>query len=323
MPRRKTKHKTGIARLEKIPFNDVWVSFACIKCGKINMIRIGTKLLSPTEAYKSAKWKCKYCEYIHSSKSPLPIREWPKPFRKARSIYARRFWEAFFRISTEHPESYWKQCNVCGRVLPFSAFSKHSGWGSLERQMECRSCKGAINAKLNPLRTKEQLYEPSVRRRIADMLLEGENEKISFKELFKRFDSKCFKTKKILNIKNRKSWAIDHILPSKYLYPLNIQNAALLSKTANNNKSERWPSEFYTNSELIKLAKITGANLNLLSSKKPIINVKIDVNACVRRFLKVREKSNLPKRLEELRKLLIDYDLIDKLSAKNKKLLGL
>lgn len=326
MSRRKTKHKTGIARLEKIHFHDAWVAFTCIKCKKLNTIRIGTKLLSPGEAYKIAKWKCKYCKYIHSSKTALPFKGWPKEFKKPGSIYAQRFWEAFFRISTEHPESYWKQCNVCGRVLPFSAFSKHIGWGPLERQMECRNCKGVINAKLNPLRTKEQLYESSIKRRIADLLLEGENEKISstfFKELFKRFDSKCFKTKKPLNIKDRKSWAIDHILPSKYLYPLTIQNAALLSREANNSKSEKWPSEFYTSSELIKLAKITGANLNLLSSKKPIINPNIDVDACVTRFLSVRERSNLSKRLKELRGLLIAYDLVDKLSEKNKKMLGL
>jgi len=323
MSRRKTKHKTGIARLEKIPYHDAWIAFVCLKCHKLNTLIIGRKFLSPEEAYKTARWKCKYCKYVHSSKSPLPFKEWPKEFTKVGSVHARRFWEAFFRISTESRESYWKQCNVCGRILPFSAFSRHAGWGPLERQMECRSCKGVINAKLNPLRTKEQLYESSIKRRVADLLLEGENEKILFKELFQRFDSKCFKTGKLLNIKNRASWEIDHILPSKYLYPLTVKNAALLSRDANNNKGDRWPSEFYTNSELIKLAKITGANLSLLSRKKPIINPHIDVDACVTRFLKVREKSDLPKRLKELRKLLIAYDLVDRLSKENKQVLGL
>ena len=326
MSRRKTKHKTGITRLEKILYHDVWVAFVCLKCRKLNTVIIGKELLSPEEAYKIARWKCKYCKYVHSSKSQLPFKEWPKEFTKAGSVHARRFWEAFFRISTEFREAYWKQCNVCGRILPFSAFSRHAGWGSLERQMECRSCKGAINAKLNPLRTKEQLYESSLNRRVADLLLEGENEKISFnffKKLFKKFDSKCFKTKKLLDIKDRKSWAVDHILPSKYLYPLTVKNAALLSREANNSKGKKWPSEFYTNSELVKLSKITGANLNLLSRKKPIINPHIDVDACITRFLRVREKSDLPKRLKELRKLLIAYDLIDKLSKKNKQILGL
>ncbi len=92
--------------------------------------------------------------------------------------------------------------------------------------MECRSCKSVINADLNPKRTKEQLHESSVRRRIADLLLEGENERIDFKELFDRFGNRCFKTGKMLNINDRGSWAIDHILPSRFLYPLRKNNAA-------------------------------------------------------------------------------------------------
>ena len=154
------------------------------------------------------------------------------------------------------------------------------------------------------------------------MLLSGENEPLSIKELFDRFEHKRFKTKKPLDIKDRGSWAIDHILPSKYLYPLTTSNAALLSKEANENKRDRWPSEFYTNNELIKLAKLTGADLDLLSSKRPIINPKIDVDACITRALSVREQSNLRKRLSELKKMLVSYGLMDQLSKKNKKLLG-
>ena len=126
-----------------------------------------------------------------------------------------------------------------------------------------------------------------------------------------------------LDINQRDTWEIDHILPSKWLYPLNKQNAALLSKDANNNKRHKWPSEFYTNNELIELAKITGANLSLISSKVPVINKNIDVNKCVDRYLQVREKSHLPKRIKELKKILTEYDLVGKLSKENKKLLGL
>jgi CRISPR/Cas system Type II protein with McrA/HNH and RuvC-like nuclease domain len=120
----------------------------------------------------------------------------------------------------------------------------------------------------------------------------------------------------VLDINNRKTWAIDHILPSKYLYPLTVSNAALLSKEANDNKRDQLPSKYYTNNELIELAKITGADLTLLTNKHPIINPHIDVNKCVSRFLTVREKSNLNK-------LLVSYDLINKLSPENKKLLGI
>jgi len=43
---------------------------------------------------------------------------------------------------------------------------------------------------------------------------------------------------------------------------------------------------------------------------------------CVKRYLQVREHSNLKKRIKELKKLLEDYTLIDNLSVENKKLLG-
>ena len=161
-----------------------------------------------------------------------------------------------------------------------------------------------------------------MRRRIADLLLDGENEKLNFVDLFKRFGGRCLKTGKILNIKNRKSWTIDHILPSRWLYPLTTTNAALLSNEANSNKRDKWPSEYYTNDELKKLALLTGSNLELISSKEPVINLKIDVNACVTRMLSVRSATDIARRIKELKKLLEDYKIVNKLSRQNKILLG-
>jgi hypothetical protein len=322
MARRKTKHRTGLARIEGVPAHDAWVGFICLKCCDLNLISIGSELLDPQTTFETARWLCKKCGFVHGRTSNLPFENWPAEFTDHESMPAERFWLGFFRIATEHPESYWKQCNTCGRVLPFDAFSKHSGWGPLERQMECRACKGAINAVLNPVRTPQQLREGAARRRIGDLLLEGEDQAISVEDLFKRFGGKCFKTKKRLEVNDRKSWAIDHILPSKYLYPLTQENAALLSAEANNHKRDRWPSEFYTNNELIELSRLTGADLNLLASRTPIINPNIDVNACVSRFLKVRERSDLSKRIKELKKLLMDNKLVGRLSAKNRQMLG-
>ncbi len=216
MARRKTANITGISRLSGIQYHDAWVAFICVKCKEINTMRVGQTLMDPISAYETQEWTCNHCGYIHSKDSDLPFSNWPDAATLAESTTTQRFWKAFFSASTEHPEVYWKQCNVCGRVLPFSFFSRHSQWGPLQRQMECRGCKGAINAILNPKRTDQQLFESSVRRRIGDMLLEGENQNISIKELFRRFGSRCFLTKKHLKIADRKSWAIDHILPSKY-----------------------------------------------------------------------------------------------------------
>ena len=322
MARRQTVNQTGISRLSNIPFHDAWVAYNCVSCQRMNYIKIGQVLLNPSEAVENCIWTCEHCGFVHAKESDLPFHNWDEEYLNADSTTALRFWEGFFRIATEKPESYWKQCNVCGRILPFSSFSKHSGWGILERQMECRSCKGAINAVLNPKRTKQQLLESSVRRRVAELFIESENVIIDIEDLFKRFSSKCFKTGQELNINQRSTWNIDHILPSKYLYPLNIHNAALLSTEANNNKRDMWPSKFYTNNELIELARITGANLELISSPKPIINHEINVNNGVTRYLQVREMSDLPKRIKEIKKIIEVYQLTDNLSDENKKLLG-
>lgn len=287
-------------------------------------MKIGPKLLSPEETLKTSSWKCSCCGFVHSIKSDLPKwKNWPAEARTAGSGPADSFWTGFFRIHTEHPESYWKQCNVCGRIQPFQAFSKHAGWGPLERQMECRACKGAINAVLNPKRTKEQLHEGARRRRIAELLLKGEDSPPSFAELFERFDGKCFKTGRKLDINDRGSWEMDHILPAAYLYPLTPANACLLSREANQNKKSQWPSSFYTSSEMVKLARLTGANLALLSQPKPVVNENIDVDACVSRFLKTREGTDLSKRMAELIELLGDQGLIGRLSKNNRALLGI
>ena len=321
MPRRKSKHRTGLGRIEGIPFHDAWVGFVCVKCSQSNCVRIGSSLLDPQVAFATADWKCDYCGYNHNRNSDLAFKNWPPKYRKHATLPAERFWIGFFRIATEHPSSYYKQCNTCGRVLPFHAFSRHAHWGPLQRQMECRGCKGAINAVLNPRRSHQQLHESSVRRRVADLLLEGENKHVDLRQLFERFGSKCFKCGKPLSFSARNTWAVDHTLPSKYLYPLSPENATLLCGGCNNAKHGSWPSDIYSNGELIRLSKLTGADLGLLASK-PIMNPNINVDACVSRYLTVRERSNLAKRVQELKVLLVDWKLVEKLTPHNRKALG-
>lgn len=328
MSRRKTVNHTGIDRIPNARPNDVYISYTCLKCGHVNKVNIGDRMITLNEAME-CEWQCEECGYVHSQYSDLPAEwssNWNEELLAVDSAANGAFWKAFFRIAVEKPESYWKRCNVCGRVLPFSAFDKHTGWGALNKQLECRSCKGAINAIGNPKRTSEQLREGAARRRLGDILaaLDKDAEsKIDIADLFDRFESKCFKTGKPLDISDRESWHIDHILPSKYFYPLTKENAALLSREANSNKRDRWPSDFYTPQELVKLSQITGANLELLSSREPILNDNIDVNAAVDKWLDVRNSTDLQKRIKELKKILIDNKLVDKLSESNKTRLGL
>ena len=332
MARRKTTNRTNIPRIAGIPTHHALAFFVCVRCAEPNYVDTGVKLLDPADAYETQSWACNACDFVHSKASPLPIKDrrgkktpfssWGPAITSAGLLGAQRFWKAFFKTATEKREVYWKQCNTCGRRLPAQAFSGHSKWGPLEKQMECRSCKGVINAKLNPRRTKEQLHESGVRRRTAELLLQGENQKIGHEALFRRFGGKCFKTGKVLDISDRSSWRIDHTLPSRWLYPLSESNATLLSTEANENKRDSWPSGFYSNEELKRLARILGVSLALLASKEPIINSDIDVDACVTRMLTVRGATDLTRRIKELRKLLNDYGLASRLSKQNKKLLG-
>lgn len=332
MPRRKTTNKTDIPRIEGISLRDAHVHFVCVCCKLSNTLNIGESLLSAKDAYNTQEWPCLGCGFVHSKKSPLPVEDpegqltafanWSSVTHDAGELAVLRFWEAFFKNATENRRVYWKQCNTCGRVLPENDFSRHVDWGPLEKQMECRACKAVINTNLNPKRTKEQLHESGVRRRTAELLLQGENERLDLRDLFDRFGGRCFKTGAELNFDDRRTWAVDHILPSRWLYPLSSENAALLSTAANSNKRDRWPGEFYTNEELKRLAAITGADLGLISSPEPVINPDIDVNACTDRLLTVRGSTSLTKRIGELKKLLEDYELVDQLSEKNKRMLG-
>lgn len=332
MTRRPTNNTTQIPRIAGARANDAWAVYTCIRCGAVNLVAIGATLPSETEAYDIAEWKCDKCGFIHSRQSglpledeqnrPLPFTSWQEDQTLPGTLPVERFWRAFFRSAVADKSGYWKQCNVCGRVLPGSSFARHIGWGPLEKQMECKSCKAVINTHLNPLRTKQQLHESAAKRRAAELLLAGEDEPVNIDELFDRFGGKCFKTGVPLDKNDRKSWAIDHILPSRWLYPLSPRNAALLSTKANGSKSDRWPSDFYNNDELIRLAQLTGADLSLITRKEPQLNPHIDVNACVQRMLKVRSATDLSRRVGDIRKLLDGYGLSEQLTDTNRRILG-
>ena len=325
MARRKTVNKTGIDRLCSVDSSNVFVMYTCVSCGRQVIQSVGKSLLDPNEAYENCEWVCPHCGYAHSKENDLPEfweNTWNPDFLLSDSEQCQAFWKAFFRASTLNPEVYWKQCNVCGRILPHAAFDRHVGWGALEKQLECKSCKAAINATLNPKRTSEQLREGGLRRRLGDLFAPTDT-KIDVEDLFRRFGGKCFLTGAPLDINDNQSWHIDHILPSKYFYPLVKENACLLSAKANGNKRDKWPSHFYTDKQLVELAKITGAPLDLLLSKEPVINTNIDVNKAFERWTDVRDKSDLAKRLKEFKKVIVDNNLVELLSENNRKALGL
>jgi len=326
MARRPPVNKTQIPRTKGLINHSVYCSYTCINCQTRRYEELGNikTLPTPKEAFESFHWVCQKCKFIHAKGEALPFSNfgWANEFCAGGSLSAERFWIAFFREATTQG-AYWKVCHTCNRILPEHDFSKHSNFGALAKQLECKACKGAINADQLKKRTTEQLRESAGKRRIAELLTGQVDEKLNVDELFKRFEGKCFKTGALIDRKDSKSWNIDHTMPSRYFWPLSISNATLLSREANANKSDKWPSEYYSNQQLYRLSEITGAKLELLANKTPIYNQNIDVDLCVERYIgKTRSGTDIQKRTLELKALLELHSLESRLSSINKKRLG-
>lgn len=157
----------------------------------------------------------------------------------------------------------FKYCIICNSMKHLSLFDKHRSRKS-GRQGECRLCKGLYNSIKNQTRITDQHREAAQKRRMY-LDLSGD-EKLNSELIYKRFNYKCFKCGKDLkNVKDKKEKPLDHTLPIFYLWPLNNDNATLLCRTHNGEKSGKWPSEYYDDKELKELSIITGIHYKLLS----------------------------------------------------------
>lgn len=133
-------------------------------------------------------------------------------------------------------------------------------------QLECRFCKKfQVNAAHNPQRTKAQMREDGHRRRALEMLvaeatqqhsLLGHRARYGDQELFdavlERFDYKCFQCGIELD---ENTVQLDHTRPLALLWPLD-ESATALCKDCNTAKRDSPPAEFYTETQLERLAKL-------------------------------------------------------------------
>lgn len=202
-----------------------------------------------------------------------------------------------------------KECNRCARFLPVNldnerntlSFSNHcvrhrpcthKGFGRLENlrtkqikqleygfQLECRFCKKfVVNAALNPQRNADQMKEDAQRRRYFELLLAelyNQSKQLDFRHktekelatyIWNKFQKKCFKCKK--NLPSARNMHLDHTRPLAFLWALD-ETATALCKDCNTSKRDRFPSEFYANSELVELSKLTGISLSELKNPSP------------------------------------------------------
>lgn len=150
-------------------------------------------------------------------------------------------------------------------------------------QLECKACKKFfVNMPLNPQRNSQQFKEDGLRRRAIEVLVnhllqtnlihfEFENKtKKEFTEyIWKKFECKCFKCKKKIQMSEMH---LDHTMPLAYLYRLD-ETATCLCAEHNSKKSDHFPCDFYTEDELKELSRITGLSIETLKSRN--VNQKV------------------------------------------------
>ncbi len=156
----------------------------------------------------------------------------------------------------------YKYCIICNTIKPFALFDHHRSRKS-GRQGECRLCKKIYNSIKNKTRLTDQHREAAQKRR---MYLDiSVSTKINSEETYKRFGYRCFKCQKNLRKAGAKERPLDHTLPVVYLWPLTTENATLLCREHNSEKSNQWPSDYYSDDELKKLAILTGIPYDTLA----------------------------------------------------------
>lgn len=147
-------------------------------------------------------------------------------------------------------------------MKPLTFFDVHRSRRGTGRQGECNLCKAIYNSIKNQTRLTDQHREAAQKRRLYMDLSGGT--KIDSRAVYARFNDKCFKCGEDLSL-NASRRRLDHTLSVYYLWPLTTETATLLCPLHNGEKAERWPSEYYSDSELKRLAIITGIDHGLLS----------------------------------------------------------
>lgn len=152
------------------------------------------------------------------------------------------------------------------------AFHKHNAKRTFH-QNECRACKKwRINDSFNPLRTVDQLHESSVITRERKLFLREPQRLQEYKrrtgaglksQVWERFGRRCFYCDKSLKLSDVQ---LDHTRPLAYLWPID-EFATCLCAAHNNQKTDKFPVDFYNRTQLRELSRITGLPYRELVAK--------------------------------------------------------
>lgn len=145
-------------------------------------------------------------------------------------------------------------------------------------QLECKACKKFyVNGALNHKRNSTQHREDALRRRAIEVLVRKlldqewiyhefrqERDKEFDKHIWEKFDKECFKCGE--SLKSPSEMDLDHTMPLAVLWPLD-EHATCLCSDCNSRKSDQYPVDFYTRSELEELADATGLSEHKLKTR--------------------------------------------------------
>jgi hypothetical protein len=285
MPRRRTVHTTGIRGTGAVDYTIVWRVFECFRPGCDQLMKMSEDDIKRLKSEgEPVMMECQKCKYVNQE-------------------------EVILRASR------WKYCRVCEWLQPLENFHRHKPTSSSfrsGRQLECATCKNLlINPTLNPLRTSDQFRESSQRRRLYK-LVSGEIGKINGRQVFEKFEGRCFNCGKNLHYREKgvREWTLDHTLPVKYLWPVTTQTATLLCNECNNLKHEKWPSEFYNKNKLRELSVLTGIPFDLLEGKPQLNPEAVNrILANVDQFIK--DWIPYPEEIKTIRNLILEMKGID------------
>jgi len=206
---------------------------------------------------------CPSCEIVMLSGDETQFYEYKLEDQRDNSIVEQGKFTILHDDYIEESQEY-KYCIICNTIKPLHLFDRHRTRKS-GRQGECRLCKAVYNSIKNKTRLTDQHREASQKRRMY-LNLSGST-KIKSEEIYKRFNYRCFKCKKDLRKVDAKERPLDHTLPAVFLWPLTTENATLLCREHNGEKSGKWPSEYYSDGELKALAILTGIQYNTLAGQ--------------------------------------------------------
>lgn len=222
-----------------------------------------------------------------------------------------------------------KKCSYCERWLPIDpkrlgtlSFHKHNAKRT-GHQNECRACKKwRINDTFNPARTPDQLHESSLITRERKIFLREPEILQTIKlrtgaglkaQVWMRFGQRCFYCEKPLTLEEVQ---LDHTRPLAYLWPID-EHATCLCAEHNNAKSDKFPVEFYTSSQLKRLSKLCGLSLQQLKQKSVNRDELNRILADLPSFARQWDPRHFAATARKIQEIEPDIDLFANLASKD------